>query len=313
VTLGFIPGAEFLELAAEDPRQGVIFYTLDQRAVEKPAIERRDFCLSCHDNRATLEVPGLLVRSIATTATGAPVPKYGNYTSDHRSPFDERWAGYYVTGRHGSLTHLGNATLVDRSSDARVTGDTFNLDSVADRFEAGRYLSPHSDIAALLVFEHQMHMTNLLTRIGWDARLLLGTHRADAAGILDRSARELVDYLLFVDETPLPAAVTGTSGFAAQFAAAGPADRRGRSLRQLDLQTRLLRYPCSYLIYSTAFEALPAAARDAIYQRIWRILSGQDTAPRYARLSPDDRRAIVEILRDTKADLPGYFLPAYFR
>jgi len=36
VTLGFIPGAEFLEFAAEDPRQGVVFYTLDQRAAEKP-------------------------------------------------------------------------------------------------------------------------------------------------------------------------------------------------------------------------------------------------------------------------------------
>jgi hypothetical protein len=307
VTLGFIPGAEFLEFAAEDPRQGVVFYTLDQRAVEKPVIERRDFCLACHNNRSTLEVPGLLVRSIATTVTGAPVPKYANYTSDHRSPFDERWAGYYVTGRHGSLTHLGNAMLVDRTSETRVTENTLNLESVADRFDAGRYVSPHSDIAALLVFEHQMHMINLLTRLGWDARMLLATRRADAAEVLDRSARELVDYLLFIDETPLPSAVSGTSGFAEQFAAAGPADRRGRSLRQLDLKTRLLRYPCSYMIYSAAFDALPPAARDAIYQRMWRILSGSAAAPAEARLSSADRRAIVEILRDTKPDLPEYF------
>lgn len=109
VTLGFIHGAEFLEFATEDPRQGVVFYTLDQRAAETPVIERRNFCVACHNNQSTLEVPGMLVRSIATTATGAPMPKYGNYTSDHRSPFDERWAGYYVTGRHGSLRHLGNA------------------------------------------------------------------------------------------------------------------------------------------------------------------------------------------------------------
>jgi hypothetical protein len=313
VTIGFIPGADFLEFAAEDPRQGVVFYTLDQRAVEKPVIERRDFCLSCHDNRATLEVPGLLVRSIMTTATGAPVPKYGNATPDHRSPFDERWAGYYVTGRHGALVHLGNAMLVDRTSEARVTDDTLNLDSVTDRFDSARYLSPHSDIVALLVFEHQMHMINLLTRIGWDARLLLAAPRADAPSILVRSADELVDYLLFTDETPLPAGVTGTSGFAEQFAARGPADRRGRSLRQLDLKTRLLRYPCSYMIYSDAFDALPAPARDAIYQRMWRVLSGDDPAPKYARLAAADRRAIVEILRDTKPDLPAYFRPADFR
>jgi hypothetical protein len=275
----------------------VVFYTLDQRAAEKPVIERRDFCLSCHNNRSTLEVPGLLVRSIATTATGAPVPKYGNYTSDHRSPFEERWAGYFVTGRHGSLRHLGNAMLVDRTSEARVTDDTLNLDSVKTRFDADRYLSPHSDIVALLVFEHQMHMINLLTRIGWDARLLLSTHRAGAPAVLAHAAGELVDYLLFADEVPLPAAVTGTSGFAEQFSGQGPTDRRGRSLRQLDLKTRLLRYPCSYMIYSDAFNALPPQARDAIYERMWRVLSKPSA----------DHRAIIEILRDTKPDLPAYF------
>jgi hypothetical protein len=307
VTLGFIPGAELLEFAAEDPRQGVVFYTLDQRAAEKPVIERRDFCLSCHNTRSTLEVPGFLVRSIATTVTGAPAPMYGNYTSDHRSPFDERWSGYYVTGRHGSLAHLGNAMLADRGSERRVTGDTLNLESVADRFDAVKYPSPHSDIVALLVFEHQMHMINLLTRIGWDARVLASAPRADAPAILARSADELVDYLLLADEPPMPAAVTGTSGFADMFASEGPADRRGRSLRQLDLKTRLLRYPCSYMIYSEAFDALPPPARDAIYRRMWRVLSGKAADPRYARLSAADRRAIVEILRDTKHDLPVYF------
>jgi hypothetical protein len=307
VTLGYIPGAEFLEFAAEDPREGVVFYTLDQRAVEKPVIERRDFCLQCHNNRSTLEVPGMLVRSIVTTATGAPVPKFGNYTSDHRSPFGERWAGYYVTGRHGSLTHLGNAMLVDRTSETRVTDRTLNLDSVADQFEAGRYPSPHSDITALLVFEHQMHMINLLTRIGWDARVMQTAHRTDAPAILARSAEDVVDYLLFTDETPLPAAVAGPSGFASHFAAAGPVDRRGRSLRELDLQTRLLRYPCSYMIYSDAFDALPPAARDAIFRRMWQVLSGKADPTKYARLSSEDRRAVIEILRDTKKDLPSYF------
>jgi hypothetical protein len=307
VALGFIHGAEFLEFAAHDPRQGVVFYTLDQRAVDKPAIERRNFCVSCHNSRSTLEVPGMLVRSIATTASGAAVPRYGNSTPDHRTPFDDRWAGYYVTGRHGSLRHAGNAMLVDRSSDARVSGETLNLDTVADRFDAAAYPSPHSDIVALLVFEHQMHMINLLTRIAWDARVLASAHRADAPTVLARSAEEVVDYLLFVDEAPLPDAVSGGSGFAERFAARGPADRRGRSLRDLDLKTRLLRYPCSYAIYSDAFEALPPAARAAIYQRMWHILSGREPSPKYARLGAADRRAIVEILRDTKKNLPAYF------
>jgi len=310
VTVGYIPGADFLEFAAEDPQQGVIFYTLDQRRAEPPAIERRDFCLSCHNANATLDVPGMLVRSVVTTATGNTAPRFGNYVADHRSPFVERWAGHYVTGRHGAMTHLGNAALVDKSDpDTLTTTETMNVQSVKDRFERERYVSPHSDIVALLVFEHQMRMTNLLTRIGWDTRVALQAGRPDAAAIVSRAAADVVDYLLLVDETPLPDRVTGTAGFAARFSAEGPADRQGRSLRQLDLSTRLLRYPCSYMIYSEAFDALPSDARDAIYRRLWDVLSRHETGAKYARLSAADRRAVVEILRDTKKNLPDYFRP----
>jgi hypothetical protein len=310
VTIGYIAGAEYIEFAAQDPQQGVIFYTLDQRPAEQPAIERRDFCLSCHNANATLNVPGMLVRSVVATAGGNTVPRFGNYVADHRSPFVERWAGHYVTGRHGAMTHLGNATLVSSADpDALTTTETMNVESVKDRFEAGRYVSPHSDVVALLVFEHQMRMTNLLTRIGWDTRLALDTGRSDAAAIVRRAANEVVDYMLMVDEAPLPDRVSGTSGFAGKFAAEGPVDRRGRSLRQLDLSARLLRYPCSYMIYADAFDALPSDARDAIYRRLWQVLSGEETGARYARLSAADRRAIVEILRDTKKNLPAYFEP----
>jgi hypothetical protein len=118
---------------------------------------------------------------------------------------------------------------------------------------------------------------------------------------------ELVDYLLFVDEAPLPAGVRGTSGFAAAFAARGPRDPKGRSLRELDLTNRLFRYPCSYLIYSPAFDALPARAKSAVYGRLASVLSGQVPGEPYARLSPADRRAIAEILRATKPGLPAQF------
>jgi hypothetical protein len=113
--------------------------------------------------------------------------------------------------------------------------------------------------------------------------------------------------MLFVDETPLAGKIEGTSGFTQKFSAEGPADARGRSLRQLDLERRLMRYPCSYMIYSQAFEALPAMAKDAVYRRMWEVLSGGDKQKPYDRLSLADRRAIVEILRDTKKDLPAYF------
>src|SRR5580704_15061123 len=125
--------------------------------------------------------------------------------------------------------------------------------------------------------------------------------------LLPSTVTEIVDYLLFVDEAPLPGRVQGTSGFAEQFARRGPFDQQGRSLRQFDLSRRLMRYPCSYLIYSPVFDALPAQPRAAIYQRMWQILSGHERSGRYTRLSESDRVAIVQILRETKKGLPDYF------
>jgi hypothetical protein len=178
-------------------------------------------------------------------------------------------------------------------------------DTLHGKFDLAGYLSPYSDIVALMVFDHQLHMLNLLARLSWEARAADG--KPDAAALVDRVAREVVDYMLFVDEAPLPTRVEGSSGFAERFSARGPKDSRDRSLYQLDLTNRLLRYPCSYMLYSDAFDSLPAAARDAVYRRMYVVLSGGERAPRYWRLSPSDRRAIVDILRETKRGLPAYF------
>jgi hypothetical protein len=159
-----------------------------------------------------------------------------------------------------------------------------------------------------MVFEHQMRMVNLFTRLGWQTRYALSHPvAAQSRQYLRHTTDELVDYMLFVDEPPLANPIHGTSGFAEKFSAEGPDDSHGRSFRQIDLERRLMRYPCSYMIYSEAFDALPAEARQAVYDRMWQILSGKDKSPRYARLSLADRRAVVEILRETKNGLPDYF------
>jgi hypothetical protein len=149
-------------------------------------------------------------------------------------------------------------------------------------------------------------MVNLISRAGWEARLAAHERHAGSPRVAE-AVKQLVDYLLFVDEAPLAGPVQGSSKFAAVFAAAGPRDARGRSLRQLDLSGRLMRYPCSYMIYTDAFDALPADVKEAVYRRMWQILSGEERGAPYDRLTPADRRAVVEILRDTKKDLPAYF------
>jgi hypothetical protein len=309
VTVGYIRGAPLLEVAVHDPQQGVLFYTLDQQPQPQPRFERPPACLRCHQVYSTLHVPGMVARSVFVAPDGLPLSQFGSYDADDRTPFRRRWGGWYVTGTHGSMRHMGNAIVTrGETPETMISDKTLNRTSLDDVFDARGYVSAHSDIAALMVFQHQVHMTNLVTRIGWEARLAAYDHRIDLTrNPLRDVITELVDYALFVDEEPLTAAIKGTSGFAETFAAQGPADGRGRSLRQLDLERRLLRYPCSYMIYSAAFRALPIDVRQAIYSRMWEILSGRDTSPKYARLSEADRRAVVEILRDTLQDLPGEF------
>jgi hypothetical protein len=297
VAVGWVRGGS-IEVAAQDPQLGPIFYELDARA-SQPRFERSTECLVCHRTWDTLAVPGLLVLTTFPPLTKNAYANGG--VTDHRSPFEHRWAGWYVTGRTGRIRHMGNKPLPTMTD----TSPTVTLDSLAGKFDLKGYLTPFSDVVALMVFEHQARMTNLLTYMTWEARA--ATLDPQALGGLDDIARDVVDYMLFVDEAPFAGPIEGSSGFAEMFAAKGPRDARGRSLRQLSLERRLMRYPCSYMIYAPAFEALPRPAKEAVYRRLWQVLSGEETAPAYSRLSLADRQAVVEILRDTKKDLPGYF------
>ena len=319
VAVAWIRGSPAIELAALDPRQGVMFYALVQRPPAR-GFERPRSCLERHVSAATLGVPGLAVGSAVVDPAGAP---YSSIPVDQRTPIESRWGGWYVTGSTGLGRHVGNTVANDTDRPMLLHADAnFNLPSVAGRFDVSGYPTPYSDIAALMVLEHQTHMTNLLVRAGWEFRVAAHERRATRglfaapsegpAGdpVLRGAVHDLVDYLLFIDEAPLTDRMVGTSGFAEAFEARGPFDRRGRTLREIALERRLFRYPCSYLIYSAAFDALPADARAAIYRRIWQVLSGSDRDPRYARLSRVERQDIADILRDTKPDAAPYFAGA---
>jgi len=308
VAVAWVRGG-FIEIAAHDPAQGAVFYRVLRATAGPPTMFRDNGCLQCHNSFATLGVPGFLAKSVPSAVDGNALPWLGNYLTDHRSPITERWAGWFVTGKAGTSRHLGNAPVADRNiDDVKIEDANLNLGDLRSRFDTRGYLSPHSDVVALLVFDHQLRMMNLLTRIGWQARTLAHDGRSEAAiltGLRD-IATETVDYMLFVDEAPL-SGVSGTSGFAESFSRRGPRDSKGRSLRDLDLKQRLFTHPCSYMIYSDAFEQLPPAAKHAIYARLWDVLSGAVRAPKYARLSAVDRDRITEILRETKTDLPASF------
>jgi hypothetical protein len=275
----------FLEIASNDPQRGVVFYTMHQDRTREPRFVRNDQCLRCHQSDTSQGMPGMIVRSILPGPTGDPMLIYGGGFPDHRMPIEQRWGGYYVTGSPAGVRHMGNAQVTNRDKPEIV--NSVPVTSLQGKFPVDRYLSPYSDAAALMVFDHQMYGIGLITRLYWEAKA--GTTA------VDDGAKEVAEYLLFVKEAPLKAKMGGAAGFAAKFSAQGPHDSKGRSLRQLNLQTRMFEYPCSYLIYSDAFNALPDAARTAVYKQMWQILSAKQPT------------AVIEILRETKPEVREYF------
>jgi hypothetical protein len=293
-----------IEIAVQDPKQGAVFYTLETTD-NRPRLERQGACLGCHYSLATIGVPGFFARSVPTAVDGRTLPWLGNVTMSHATPLAERWGGWFVTGDVGANDHLGNALLADDRATQLPAFDRAAPADLRARFPSAP-LTPYSDVVAHLVFDHQLVMMNILTRVGWDFRVALAEKRDLAT--LARTVDEAVEYLLFAGEARLEP-VRGTSGFAELFAKLGPRDERGRSLRELQLAGRLMRYPLSYLIYSSAFEELPVEAREALYRRLWDVLSGAVTGERYSHLATADRAAIIEILVATKPGVPAYFRP----
>lgn len=321
VYIGFIPGSDKLEISAADPDLGSVFYVLDQNKVSRPQMVRdQGSCLACHASSRTGGIPGHLMRSVYTSPNGQPHYGMGTYLTNHESPFTQRWGGWYSTGTHGNIRHLGNTLIanhggkIDRDSTANQTG-------LPDRIGIDRYPTKHSDLVAMMVLAHQVEMHNLITLVNFQTRQAF-YHGKVMNKALDRPVdfisdstrnrienvvEKLVRYMLFADEASLSSPISGTSGFKKDFQSQGPFDTKGRSLRQFNLETRTFKYPCSYLIYSKSFQQLPSEAKKRVYRRLWEILTGKDQSGVFANLAIDDRHAILEILNSTIKELPAYW------
>ena len=288
VSVGFVRGGGLLEIVAQDPVLGSVFYVVHQEPAAAPTFGREQQCLRCHLSWDTLGVPG---QTILSTFPRKDVNDYANgFTVDHFRPIEDRWGGWYVTGKRVPAKHAGNLPLfmpkrVESPPPAKV--------SLAGQIDLSGYPTPYSDIVALMVMEHQAHLFNLFTRATWESRVGVESRVAEASAAI-------ADYMLFVDEAPITGGpIEGSSGFAEKFTAAGPRDAKGRSLRDLDLQTRLQKFPLSYMIYSPSFQALPSQVKNQVMERINRVLAGDDADKKYAHLTPALRQAIAEILKAT--------------
>jgi hypothetical protein len=325
VYVGSVHEGKAIEVISFDPMQGAIFYLLDEQKVDHPTFQRAELdCTQCHIASGTRGVPGVLLRSIYPTDIGTQAQGSRSFITDQNSPFSERWGGWYVTGKITHLQNMGNAIVDSRS--ATSDSDQLAISKLVElskSFDDSAYLTTGSDVVAHLVLAHQTQMHNLITLTNYKTRIALyaeATKSKDSTQVkseilsentrqqFERPAEQLIRYMLFADEALLSDSggrkIESSSSFAEEFMARGIRDPQGRSLRDFDLRKRIFRYPCSYLIYSESFDALPEPAKNYVYHRLLEVLTGKDQSSDFARLSAEDRKSILEILLTTKSGLP---------
>jgi len=327
VYVGFVQRGKVIEISAADPKLGATFYSLSQEKLDVPILKRETSrCLQCHGSTHTRGRPGHIVRSVYPNETGMPEYGLGTHLISPLSKFENRFGGWYVTGTHGTARHLGNSWMPksNKTGLKRFERDQSELDTekganqteLKSLVDTSAYLSKHSDIVAQLVLQHQVHMHNVLTEASFAAQSTIrdakamnkilereeGHQSESTIRRFDSAAEKVVKALLFCDEVKLTDPVKGSSSFAAEFEKRGPFDSRKRSLRQFDLETRIFKYPCSFLIYSNSFNQLPTEVKKRVMSRLESILSGEDDSKEFEHLDSADRAAIKEILDATLKD-----------
>lgn len=319
VYVGWVPGG-LMEVTAVDPRLGPIFYTFEVAAGrdQPPVITRDNDCLRCHGGTFVRDVPGVFVRSVFPDRTGEPLLRHGSVVVDDETPFEQRWGGWYVTGYRGTAPHRGNVlageqddALVFRPADQRP-------DELSAFLDTATYLRPTSDMAALLILEHQTATQNALTRAGLACRRMIAYQHGlqktfrepetdepaydSVKSVFAGAVQEVLDHLLFRRAASLPDGIEGHPGFRAAFLRGAPRSKAGHALKDLELRGRIFAQRCSYLIYSESFRTLPETLKVRILDRLRAVLVGQEAGDRYAYLPEEERRRIHDILLETHPD-----------
>lgn len=325
VYAGWVQGGA-IELIGIDPMDGPQFYTLSYpfKKAEKPELATQENCLSCHESSRTGGVKGMLVRSVYVDDNGQPLLRHGSFLSGHESPLSERWGGWYVTGKHGEERHMGNVLAQETETDVTLDREKgANVTSLARFIATEPYLTKTSDIVALMVLEHQVVMQNKITEAGKSVREAMARQhdlqvafkepvtdipQGSALSVINGQVDRLLKHMLFIEEYPLKDdGIEGSAAFQEAFQRDRRESKDGRSLKDFQLRTRLFKHRCSYMIYSKAFEELPAVFKEKFYERLWKVLNGQEITTDFASLSESERLYIRDILRATKSDLPGYW------
>lgn len=306
--VGYVPGGD-IEVIVHDGRLGPVFYTIKRQGAGGAKIERQSSaCFSCHGTVRTEHAPGVLVRSVFPDDVGQPILRLGSELVDHRTPLEDRWGGYYVTGRAG-VGHFGNLLFTDDEKPQRAERD--GADVLGRRVDLEKYPRPTSDVVGLMVLEHQCRVHNLITAAGmryrravWMAKVLdpdCDPHAGTAVQVAQRGAEQIVEALLFKDEADLGEEIEGDEQFQQDFTAQFPKAVDGSSLADFRLYGRMFKNRCSYMVYSRAFRDMPEQLRAVVMSGLKTVLEGglED----FDYLKDSERKRIGAILSET---LPGF-------
>lgn len=324
--VGWVQGGA-IEVMVFDAIRGAMFYLVELdvrrgRVVGEPS--RPQSCLNCHGRTPSGSIPGGLVRSVFAGWDGMPYFQQGSFAVDDSTVLENRWGGWYVTGDPGGHHHMGNAIARENESGIVLAPIVAGIQSFQDLsavLNPNAYLGGgHSDIVALMIFEHQVKLHNVLNFANLTVRQLsyrteemyrsLGEEvPSEPAGtlkrVIDSQSSLIVRHLLFTDEFPLKGdGVDGNHQFQSAFLKDRIATGDGRSLKDLRLYGRLFKHRCSYLIYSQVFDNLPAVLKNEVWRKLKDGLTGRGS-DLTRHLSSSERKRILQILSETHPALPA--------
>jgi len=306
--VAWVPGGK-IEVIVEDENLGPVFYLLSAPVNGRPAqVEREtDACLQCHATSGTEGVPGLFIRSVNPDENSHAILSLAHNLVDDTTPIQKRWGGWYITGKSGD-PHLANRTTTE---DVGLAPEHSSLMELSEKFDTEKYLTPTSDIVAIMILEHQCRIHNLLTKAKFGHKRAHFYHNAiqkdlpltDKTGMTwkqaDHVSDEILDALLFKGETEMGGTgVEGSPQFVKAFTQKGIVSKKGKTLRTLRLYSRLFKYRCSYMIHSKAFKSLPKIVKNRVITKLKAALS-EEGLPRYSYLSKREKKTITAILTDT--------------
>jgi len=323
VYVAWVQFASKLEISTQDAKLGTVFYTLNQSKTDKPQFVRQTSkCFQCHQSNKTENIPGHIVRSVFPNSRGFPILRNGTFKTNHASPLKQRWGGWYVTGNSGKQAHMGNKIATEtKGAVVFDINKELNQSELGKYFDTSPYLQKTSDIVALMIMEHQTYLQNIMNEARFSTIMALKRQKTmnqyfnkqennistQTLNHIHSRGDKIVQYLLFCDEIKLESEVIGSESFKKAFEQSGKFDSKGMSLKQLNLKNRLFEYPLSYIIYSETFDNLPPLLKNYIYKQLWEILTGKNQSEKYEHLTRSLSKKIINILIDTKKELPDYW------